>query len=667
MPRKPIITKTTLVIVESPAKCKKIEEYLGAGYKCMASFGHLREITSLQNIEITTNYSPKYTIIDQPLKKKQIELLKKEIQSAGEVILACDADREGESICFHLCELFGLSITKTKRIIFHEITETAIQHAILHPTIINMNLVQAQQARQILDILVGFKISPLLWKYITKQAEHSLSAGRCQTPALKIIYENHQQLNRCEEEKVYQLTGYFTNLNLPFVLNKEFKREEEVTEFLFGSLNDLFEHRYSCSKSEKKYRLPPEPFMTSTLQQKASNEFHYSPKETMKIAQSLYEAGYITYMRTDCTRYSKTFVNSVKEYIQKEFEEKYIGEEASRSDDANIDSTFTLAHEAIRPTEITLKILPSSITDVKQRKLYECIWTNTLESCMASSSYYSISAKITAFNNGIFNYISEQIDFPGWKIVTKKYIKENKEFQYLQTIAQDCLMKYKKIISKATFKNTKSHYTEARLVQILEEKGIGRPSTFSSIVDKIQEREYVKKENIKGKKMICKEFELEKDEVFETEKEVEYGNEKNKLVIQPLGIIVMEFLEKHFSNIFNYDYTRKMETELDIIAKGEKIWYELCEECDKKIDEFIKNVKDAKEEKIEYQIDEKHFYVVGKYGPVIKCIENEKRENSETNSEIVTFKKVKKDIDLMKLKEGKYILEDVLDNCSTIV
>jgi DNA topoisomerase-1 len=235
MPKKPIITKHTLVIVESPAKCKKIEEYLGPGYKCIASFGHLRELASLENIKTKENYKPVYTIIDQPIKRKQIDLIKKEISNAYEVILACDADREGESICFHLCELFGLSIEKTKRIIFHEITANAIKQSIQNPRKINLQLVQAQQARQVLDLLVGFKITPILWKYISRNREHSLSAGRCQTPALKIIYENQQEIDNNIEEKIHRITGYFTNLNIPFLLNKEFQSEEQVTEFLFGS------------------------------------------------------------------------------------------------------------------------------------------------------------------------------------------------------------------------------------------------------------------------------------------------------------------------------------------------------------------------------------------------------------------------------------------------
>ena len=242
MPKK-ITTTTTLVIVESPAKCKKIEEYLGPGYKCMASFGHLRELPSLKNIDIENNFQPTYTLIENSLKKKQIELLRKEIKAADEVILATDDDREGEAIAWHLCQLFKLDINKTKRIIFHEITSTAIQNSIKNPTFINMDIVNAQQARQILDILVGFKISPILWKCIARNKDNALSAGRCQTPALRLIYDNHQENNNSEERKVYNTTGYFTNSNIAFDLNKQYETEDAMTDFLDGAAD--FSHIYS--------------------------------------------------------------------------------------------------------------------------------------------------------------------------------------------------------------------------------------------------------------------------------------------------------------------------------------------------------------------------------------------------------------------------------------
>ena len=667
-------TSTTLVIVESPAKCKKIEQYLGPGYKCLASFGHLRELNSLNNIDINNNFKPTYTVIDNALKKKQVELLRKEIKAAGEVILATDDDREGEAIAWHLCELYKLDVNKTKRIIFHEITESALQSAIKHPKTINMDIVNAQQARQILDILVGFKISPMLWKFITtaKGKENALSAGRCQTPALRLIYDNEKEIKEAEERKVYNTTGFFTNSNIAFDLNKQYESEDEMTDFLDGTAD--FSHIYVCSQPVKVLKKAPEPFTTSRIQQVASNELHYSPKETMRICQLLYEGGYITYMRTDSKTYSGEFLLSVKDYINRTYAqgEKYISEnidslvtgavketsskkktKKSEKPPAQVkDSLRQEAHEAIRPTNISLCELPEEM-DSKEKRMYKLIWENTLESCMSSASFHSVTASISAFQNNKFTYTSELIDFPGWKIVAKKYSTENKEYQYLQTIKQNSPIPYKKVFSKVTIKGSKQHYTEARLVQLLEEKGIGRPSTFSSLVDKIQERGYVKKEDVKGKEIICKDFELENDEIFEVETKREFGNEKGKLVIQPLGTIVMEFLEKHFNDLFNYNYTSLMEDALDKIAKNELIWFELCDNCNKQIDNLVDGLKD--ETKIEIKLDENNTYIVGKYGPVIKCVEE------VDGKEEITFKPIKKDVDAKTLKKGNISVEELVD------
>jgi len=665
-------TTTTLVIVESPAKCKKIEEYLGPGYKCVASYGHLRELSSLKNIDITNNFNPTYTVIDNTIKKKQVELLRKEIKSSSEVILATDDDREGEAIAWHLCQLFKLDVNKVKRIIFHEITKSALQSAIQYPKTINMDIVNAQQARQILDILVGFKVSPMLWKFITKNKENSLSAGRCQTPALRLIYDNEEEIKEAEERKVYNTIGYFTNSNIAFDLNPQgkYESEDEMTDFLDGSAD--FSHIYTCSQPVKVLKKAPEPFTTSRIQQVSSNELHYAPKETMRVCQLLYEGGYITYMRTDSKTYSGDFLDTVKDYIKRTYAqgERYIGEHIdSMATGAAKEPTTSKkkvkkadkpppqeAHEAIRPTNISLCELPENM-DSKERRMYKLIWENTLESCMTSASFHSVTANITAFQNNKFTYTSELIDFPGWKIVAKKYSTENKEYQYLQTIKQNSPIPYKKICSKVTIKGSKQHYTEARLVQLLEEKGIGRPSTFSSLVDKIQERGYVKKEDIKGKEIVCKDFELENNEIFEVENKREFGNEKGKLVLQPLGRVVMEFLEKRFDELFNYNYTSLMEDALDKIAKGELIWHELCNSCNKQIDNLVDGLKD--ETKIEIKIDENNTYMIGKYGPVIKCVEE------IDGKEEITFKSIKKDVDTKLLEKGNFTVEEVIDTNKT--
>jgi len=667
MPKK-YSTTMTLIIVESPAKCKKIEQYLGPGYKCLASFGHIRELPSLKNINIENNYEANYTIVDNAIKKKQIDLLKKEIKAADEVILATDDDREGEAISWHICDLFKLDINKTKRIIFHEITETAIKNAIKNPRTIHMDMVHAQQARQILDILIGFKVSPILWKCMAKNKDNSLSAGRCQTPALKLIYDNYQEINNSLSKRVYNTVGYFTNSNLAFELNKQYETEDELIDFLDGSID--FNHIYTCSKPVKSIKKSPEPFTTSKLQQRASNDFHYSPKETMKICQSLYEGGYITYMRTDSKVYSKEFIETAKSYITNTYEAKYIspnietltmsGDQINNKKTQKTQKTKNQvqpqeAHEAIRPTTVSLLNLPEDM-DNKEKKMYRLIWENTLESCMADACYNSITASISAFEDNIFTYKSEQVEFPGWKIITKKYDIENKEYHYLQTIKQNALIPYKKMTTKFSMKGTKQHYTEARLVQLLEEKGIGRPSTFSSLVDKIQERGYVKKQDVPGVEMVCNEYELENKEIFEIETKREFGNEKGKLVIQPLGILVIEFLDKYFDEIFNYDYTKNMEDELDKIAKGVMVWQDTCRSCDYKVNNLIQNLSEkGLDAKLEIQLDENNTYLVGKYGPVIKCIEE--KDGKET----ITFKPIKNDIDISRLKNGEYNVDEVVN------
>ena len=675
-----------LVIVESPSKCKKIEKYLNDNddlniYEVVSTMGHITELKSLKNIDIENNFKCTYELIET--KKNNTEIIRKKMKTVDEVILSCDNDREGEGIAFFICQVFNLDPLTTKRIVFNELTETAIVKAVKTPRIIDMNLVYAQQARQILDLLVGFKITPLLWNFITKHSANSLSAGRCQTLALKIIYENQLDINKVEERKIYNTIGYFTNQNIPFELNKQFETEDDIKDFLNGT--KTFSHIYTCSQPIKVYRSPPQPFTTSTIQQTASNELHYSPKETMRLCQNLYEAGYITYMRTDSKTYSKDFIDSAKEYISRTYEYRYINKnidlliggankaeepfnkpatsiekklpkiskKSNKKDNNSKNNLCQDAHEAIRPTNISLKELPDNI-DSKEKRMYKLIWENSLESCMSDSEFYSITANITAFQNSKFTYTSELVDFLGWKIVSKKYSTDNKEYQYLKTIKQNQATLYKKICSKVTLKGLKLHYTEARLVQLLEEKGIGRPSTFSSLVDKIQERGYVKKESITGKEILCKDFELENNEIFEITNKREFGNEKNKLVIQPLGIIVMEFLEKHFSEIFNYEYTRSMEDELDKISKGEKTLNELCSFCNLHVDSLISSLKDKP--KIEYKIDDNNTYIIGKYGPVIKC------SNVVNGKEEIVFKSVKKDIDVHQIENGYLKIEEIVDD-----
>ena len=650
-----IASKNILVIVESPSKCKKIEQYLGSGYKCVATFGHLRELSSLKNIDMEHQFKPTYTIIDK--KREQIAMLQKEINLAKEVILFTDADREGEAIAWHCCELFKLSVERTKRITCNEITESGVQSAVNHPRTINMRLVHAQQARQVLDLLVGFQVTPTLWKHFTRSHANSLSAGRCQTPALRIIYDNQQEIELVKERKVYNTVGYFTNLNLPFKLNKQLEEESEMTEYLWQTSE--FSHVYTFDPPKKVTRSPPIPFSTSKLQQASSNELRMSPKETMKVCQKLYEAGYITYMRTDCHKYSKEFIISAKNYITNQYDLRYVSE--------TIDTLLTStsdgeAHEAIRPTNISLLVLPDNM-ESKERKMYKLIWENTLESCMSAATFHSITAHIEAAQRLEFNYTTNLIDFPGWKIVSKKHQSElepvNKEYHYLQSIKQNASICYIKVVSTVTLANTKSYYSEAMLVQLLESKGIGRPSTFASIVDKLLEREYVTKEDIVGTVVICKDLELENNEVFEIETKREFGNEKHKLKLQPLGRMVVEFLLLHFNELFEYDFTKNMETRLDDLlleTEDPSSWPALCKECNDLLSGLI---RDVSSNKMSIKIDDTHSYMVGKYGPVVKCT-----EKTENGNESVCFKGINKDMDIEKLLSGQVNLTEVLKESS---
>ena len=680
-----------LVIVESPAKCQKIEKYLGQGYRVMASYGHLTSLSDLKNIDIENNFTPHFTPVET--KAQQIARLQRAVNSANRVVIATDDDREGEAIGWHICRLFRLPVNTTQRIIFHEVTESAIKRAIQKPTTLNMDTIYSQQARQILDLIVGYKISPILWENILTNTKNALSAGRCQTPALRLVYDNYLDIQQSPGKTSYNTRGYFTSKNIEFSLNRDFDSSESVEEFLGESIS--FQHELSRQPERTIKRQPPEPFITSTIQQSANNLMHISPKDTMKICQRLYEQGYITYMRTDCKVYSKEFVDTVKPYISSNYSERHIHPEVdklwnrekteyvkdkavakkrtSKKDDKadksekgekvekgekgekvkKGDSLAQEAHEAIRPTKILVNELPEDEEfTTRERRLYKIIWTNTIQSCMADAEYRTFQVKITAPTSLYYIYTTELCVFKGWQEVdwrdTITY------FEFLRTLKEGAI-KYKKITSRQTIKDKKTHYTEARLVQLLEHNGIGRPSTFSSIVDKILERKYVNVENIEGRKVQVKDYTLEGDELTEIEDEREFGNEKKKLVIQPIGILVMEFLLKNFPEICEYEYTKIMEQDLDKIAKGETEYHELCRRVNSLIDTTIKSRDLDKNNKLSIKIDEHHTYIIGKNGPVIKCNVDKK----------TTFKSIKPElinkIDMETLKNGGYNLEEIVD------
>ena len=402
-----------LVIVRSPAKCKKIEGYLGPGYKCVASFGHFRGITNgLKDIDVYGSFRPNYNALEG--KSKYINNLRKHIRVADDIVLATDDDREGEAIAWHICDYFSLPVDTTKRIIFHEITKPAILKAIANPGTIDMNKVNAQMSRQVLDILIGYMITPTLWSYIARNSKSKMSAGRCQTPSLALVYDNHKEIEASPGEKSYKTTGIFTEHEIPFELNYSFKKEKSVTTFLDNCKTHKFILIVSNPKTRKKK--PPIPMTTSALQQKASNELGFSPKKTMQLAQTLYEKGLITYMRTDSKKYSGVFIEECKEFIEGEYGEDYLRSEEDyakievKGGKAREGGEFEEgeirgkvkdkkavkaqeAHEGIRPTYITKR--PEDVDlESPLKRLYTLIRNITLESCICDAECLSLAAEV---------------------------------------------------------------------------------------------------------------------------------------------------------------------------------------------------------------------------------------------------------------------------------
>jgi DNA topoisomerase-1 len=636
-----------LIIVESPSKCTTIENYLGKEYACIASNGHFKRIEGLKSINAKNNFNITYSIDSskQYHVSKMREIINKFNKS--NVIIATDDDREGEAIGWHICIEFDLPVETTKRIIFHEITKQAIQNAILNPQHINMDIVYSQQTRQILDMLIGYKISPLLWKYLYNNKENSLSAGRCQTPALRLVYENDKKIKSEKDSFQYKITGFMTERNIEFDLCEKLENESKVNDFL----NESKTHNHILSILEPKdsYRNPPKPYNTSALLQSANNVLNLSPKDTMSYAQQLYQSGMITYMRTDSIKFSKVFVNSASDYIKDTYGSEYISQ--------NLNSITNISdsnpHEAIRVTQ--LKIDTAGSPNKKINALYSLIRKNTLETCMSTAHYKNIEIQISAPKSMYYKKAIEIPIFLGWKILNTKITNnENDELLYFKMrMASNPKIEYSKIISSVVDNKKHYHYTESSLVKHLEDIGIGRPSTFALIVDTIVDRGYVKCMNIDGETRSVNEHILTQKKFETIKKEKIFGEEKRKLVIQPIGILTIEFLIKHLDSMFSYDYTKIMEIELDKIADGStKKWYEICKDV---LDEIKTRIKPlSKIEKQSYPIDETHTLIYEKYGIVISSVDS----NNNT-----VYKSVRKDIniDLEKLKNKEYKLEDILE------
>ena len=675
--QKTSINACYLIIVESPSKCGKIENYLGPNYQCIASKGHIRELDGLKNIDVKNNYKPTFTIIKE--KADHVSKMREIIQQYPKenVILAADDDREGEAIAWHICDVFKLPTKTTKRIVFHEITQKAILEAVNNPTLLNMNLVHAQHARQILDILVGFKVSPHLWKHVRGGKKNALSAGRCQTPALRLVYENEKARLSSGAEKRYKTAGFFTSQDLEFNLGHEFEKEDDVESFLESSKSH--KHILTLEKEKDVKKGAPKPFNTSRLLQAASNQLHTSPKQTMKLCQTLYQNGLITYMRTDSMKYAPPFLDTTRKYIVQEYGgEEYVGNLGviENKDKEN-------PHEAIRVTDIKLRDIPTE-GEGREGAMYRFIWRNTVESCMSDAQYKASTAKICAPD--IFScekskkvFYSHTIEIPhflGWKKVAFKptdqaeLVGRKMFFQGLSVGEQPTasgiapikptasgIAPYSRIESKVVVRNKVAHYTEASLIQKLEELGIGRPSTFASLVETVQDRGYVKCGDVVGIPQKCVEFVLRSGEILDKHiSEKSFGSEKNKLVVEPVGILCLEFLLQHFDHLFDYDYTKHMEEGLDKIAtyggkEEENPWFRICDECNNEIAELSKLV--SKMDKEKYPLDEDHEVVFAQYGPSIK------KTNDQGGTVYLPVKKGVK-IDLNKLRGGEYNLDDLL-------
>jgi DNA topoisomerase-1 len=652
-------TATYLVIVESPSKCKKIEEYLGPNYQCIASKGHLRTIDGMKSIDSKHDYQIHFSNI--PEKESHIRFMRSIISqySPENILLATDDDREGEAIAWHICKLFELPVETTRRILFHEITKPALHAAVETPTIVNLSLVYAQHARQVLDILVGYKVSPFLWKHIHNNRANGLSAGRCQTPALRLVYDNALLEKNKEKTMHYKTTAHVFSRLTPFSLDHDIESQQVMVDFL--ELSKTHRHILSLGSPKETHQSPPKPFTTSKLLQTASSVLHCSPKTTMDICQKLYQEGLITYMRTDSAKYSPIFIQQCREFIENEYgSPRYVG-------DTHLIENGNAAnpHEAIRVTRLSTKSV--SDTNPTVGSMYRLIWRNTVESCMSPAKYNTTVASLTAPKQRSY---SHRIDIPlflGWRQVTASKsdcagVSSETECQNQASALLMFLSSTAKkgdpvdiqyIDSTLTVQHRHSHYTEASLIQKLEDLGIGRPSTFASIVETIQERGYVQKTNVLGETVKCIDFKLRAGPVpasFSIERTVKervFGAEKNKLVIQPTGIITLEFLMEHFQSLFSYDYTKTMEEQLDQIASREYLeasttWHHLCRECHGEIKQLSKPL--AKLTKQTYPIDDQYELVFTQYGASLKHMVGD----------TVEYKSVRKDIrlDLEKLKRG---------------
>jgi len=610
-----------LVIVESPAKAKTIEKFLGKDYKVMSSYGHIRDLKTKEfSIDIEHDYTPQYVIPAD--KKKLVSELKSEAKSAEQVWLASDEDREGEAISWHLYEVLGLKPENTKRIVFHEITKNAILHAIETPRDININLVNAQQARRVLDRIVGFELSPILWRKV----KPALSAGRVQSVAVRLIVEREREINEFVSEAAFRVIANFIlpdgTTVLKAELNRRLKDKKEVEAFLESCKNASFTIDDITTKPVKKSPAPP--FTTSTLQQEAARKLGYSVSQTMMIAQRLYESGLITYMRTDSVNLSDLALGTAKEAIFETYGEKYYKFRQYHTKSKGAQE----AHEAIRPTYISNVEAGSSS---QEKKLYELIRKRTIACQMADAELErtTISVGISGQTER-FVAVGEVISFEGFLQV---YMESNdddtekeQENGLLPPVKLHETLSLKDIVATERFTQRPPRYTEASLVRRLEELGIGRPSTYAPTIQTIQNREYVVKGDKEGVERTYTIISLSKGKIEEAEKTETVGADRNKLMPTDIGTVVNDFLMEYFPDVLDYNFTASVEKEFDSVAEGELVWT-------KAIDKFYKIfhpiVEATAAVKTEHKVGERElgidpksgnpvFVKIGRYGPVVQ-------------------------------------------------
>ncbi|MBA3757641.1 type I DNA topoisomerase [Candidatus Saccharibacteria bacterium] len=599
-----------LVIVESPAKAKTIARYLGKDFAVMSSFGHIRDLPKKDiGVDVSNGFKPTYQISQD--KEKVAAELRKASKSAT-VWLASDEDREGEAIAWHVCAVLDIDPEKTKRIVFHEITEPAITAAVANPRTIDLKLVHAQQARRILDRLVGYELSPVLWKKVRT----GLSAGRVQSVAVRLIVEREREIKDFKHASSFKVSAVFNagGHNLEAELEKKLRNTKNAREFLLSANKATFQVDDIVQKPGS--RSPGAPFTTSTLQQEASRRLGYSVRQTMTVAQKLYEHGHITYMRTDSTNLSQLAVNAAKEYVVATYGEKY-----SRPTQYKTKSkSAQQAHEAIRPTHFNK---PSAGTDSGQKKLYELIWRRALASQMTPASVQRTEATI-AMSDRTDKFIAtgEILVFDGYF----KVYGGGKDDKILPSIEKGQQLPLKSMEALETFTRPASRYSEASLVKKLEELGIGRPSTYAPTIGTIQDRGYIEKKDLDGEPRKVNQLVLKNGKVDELSQMSTVGADKSKLLPTQLAEVVTDFLVKNFASVIDYDFTANAEGELDDIADGKLTWKEMLDKFYKHFHPLIKkseNVSRAEasqERKLgkDPKSGKNVFVRYGRYGPVLQ-------------------------------------------------